>query len=264
MSNQGSWQPSDDATSIHLQNKDQDWNQFGKDIKEVEDEKENAISQKASIERRKWVIEEDEQLIKLVKKYGTKNWRIIASNLSGRLPKQCRERWINHLDPSIIKGRLTEEEWQIVLNAHKELGNKWSEIAKKLPGRTPNQIKNHWHAMVRKTNKRKKSSDSPPPSTLSPPLSPSFGNKSLNYQMEKSAYSSLDPSTVNIWNIDIGYIYKKRKLRNNKPSKLDALIEISEFVYQAEMCGNPVDLTIEYLNQNGIKMDTTSFQYFEE
>jgi len=107
-------------------------------------------------ERRKWSPEEDDQLVKLIKKYGTKNWRVVASHLRDRTPKQCRERWINHLDPAIIKGKLTEEEWNIVLGSQEELGNRWSEIAKLLPGRTPNQIKNVWHAMMRRETKQRK------------------------------------------------------------------------------------------------------------
>lgn len=69
-----------------------------------------------------------------------------------------RERWINHLQDGISKGKFTEEEWAVIVQAQKELGNKWSDIALLLPGRSPNQIKNFWHTTMRKqrasTNKR--------------------------------------------------------------------------------------------------------------
>lgn len=180
-------------------------------------------------ERRKWIQEEDDQLRRLVNKYGQKNWRIIATQLPGRVPKQCRERWINHLDPSIVKGRLTEEEWNMVLLGHKEHGNRWSEIAKKLPGRTPNQIKNHWHAMVRKNNKRKRSDST----SNSPPSLQDFVSNSPT----REAQNIIDvESTDSVSSSDAeGPISKKRKLNNVIPSKLDALILIAEHMYQYEM-----------------------------
>ncbi|XP_059638812.1 transcription factor MYB3R-5-like [Cornus florida] len=97
-----------------------------------------------------WTKEEDDCIIELVEKYGCKKWSVIAKSLPGRIGKQCRERWHNHLDPAIKKDAWTKEEELILSYYHKIYGNKWAELARFLPGRTDNAIKNHWNCLVKK------------------------------------------------------------------------------------------------------------------
>jgi hypothetical protein len=105
-----------------------------------------------------WSTVEDEALSNLVALHGIKGWSLIASKLPGRIGKQCRERWFNHLDPSIKKDAWSAEDDATIMAAVARMGPKWAEIAKLLHGRSDNAIKNRYNSSIRKRFRRDLSS----------------------------------------------------------------------------------------------------------
>ncbi|XP_077219015.1 transcription factor MYB61-like [Tasmannia lanceolata] len=98
-----------------------------------------------------WSPEEDEKLLRHITKYGHGCWSAVPKQ-SGlqRCGKSCRLRWINYLRPDLKRGTFSEQEENLIIEIHAVLGNRWSQIAAQLPGRTDNEIKNLWNSCIKK------------------------------------------------------------------------------------------------------------------
>ncbi|KAG0520272.1 hypothetical protein BDA96_08G059800 [Sorghum bicolor] len=107
--------------------------------------------EKAHTNKGAWTKEEDQRLVAYIKAHGEGCWRSLpkAAGLL-RCGKSCRLRWINYLRPDLKRGNFTHEEDELIIKLHQILGNKWSLIAGRLPGRTDNEIKNYWNTHIKR------------------------------------------------------------------------------------------------------------------
>nr|ASR18121.1 R2R3MYB36 [Ginkgo biloba] len=103
-----------------------------------------------------WSHQEDLLLIQYIQANGEGDWRNLPqkAGLGGRSAKSCRLRWRNYLRPDIKHGNISPDEEELIIRMHRLLGNRWSLIAGRVPGRTDNQIKKFWNTQVRKKHAR--------------------------------------------------------------------------------------------------------------
>lgn len=179
---------------------------------------------KVGLKKGPWTADEDKKLINFILTNGQCCWRAVPK-LAGllRCGKSCRLRWTNYLRPDLKRGLLSEYEEKMVIDLHAQLGNRWSKIASHLPGRTDNEIKNHWNTHIKK--KLKKMGIDPVTHQPLPPQAEAEADKTeeVGPQAEAEAETAASQqSTISTDNND-------DKMMSNLDSDESLLVNISDF-----------------------------------
>ncbi|KAJ0053015.1 hypothetical protein Pint_02736 [Pistacia integerrima] len=147
-------------------------------------------SQDAEVRKGPWTMEEDLILINYIANHGEGVWNSLAKAAGlKRTGKSCRLRWLNYLRPDVKRGNITPEEQLLIMELHAKWGNRWSKIAKHLPGRTDNEIKNFWRTRIQKHIKQGEAF-----SAQCSEANEQASSSQMSYSIENYSPSSYQPS----------------------------------------------------------------------
>ncbi|XVE72208.1 hypothetical protein DITRI_Ditri11bG0020800 [Diplodiscus trichospermus] len=154
-----------------------------------------------------WTEEEDILLRKCIETYGEGKWHLIPSRAGlNRCRKSCRLRWLNYLKPNIKRGHFADDEVDLIIRLQKLLGNRWSLIAGRIPGRTANDVKNYWNTHLLKklnTYSNKESKPKPdqipskPKTDVIKPRPRTLSVKSFPVQLDGNNHAAVTPASNN-------------------------------------------------------------------
>mmetsp|Transcript_5167 Transcript_5167/g.7177 ORF Transcript_5167/g.7177 Transcript_5167/m.7177 type:complete len:257 (-) Transcript_5167:2067-2837(-) len=140
---------------------------------------------RAPLTKSLWTKDEDETLLSLMEETKSKCWTLLAKQLHNRTGKQCRERWVNHLDPNINKNPWTAAEDLKLIKLQAQLGNRWVEFTKELPQRSENSVKNRWNLIMKRRSAKLRGSELHSKSKSAPSLSPGGTSKTRKGRSRK-------------------------------------------------------------------------------
>ncbi|PSR97963.1 Myb-related protein like [Actinidia chinensis var. chinensis] len=217
--------------------------------------------EKMGLKKGPWTHEEDQILISYVQQYGHGNWRALPK-LAGllRCGKSCRLRWINYLRPDVKRGNFSKEEEETIIKLHEILGNRWSAIAARLPGRTDNEIKNIWHTYLKKRLKNYQTE---------PKYDSTSSNESKSTEFDFSTYQGIEspgyaPVSLQDFSSEYSSVTNLTALANTMVVK-DEKLEESETLFSRidaqfwsdELSGEKSNMDSDFL---GVKDDGLQFQ----
>ncbi|XP_050372310.1 transcription factor MYB14-like [Argentina anserina] len=207
--------------------------------------------EKTGLKKGPWTSEEDQILISYIQTYGHGNWRALPKHAGLlRCGKSCRLRWINYLRPDIKRGNFTREEEYAIINLHERLGNRWSAIAARLPGRTDNEIKNVWHTHLKKRLQKHDNTTSPTCSTSN--LTSQYAEPEYVHFESATSHASVSPqpsSSDDVSSVTEASAAMGHNMIKDEKFELDATFPHIDdsFWSEALSADNSSDIPLEFL-----------------